>query len=111
MGVIYQAEDLQLDRRVAIKILAPGLRAYLQERNHRFQREARAAAQLSHPHIAAVYDAGTGQGWSWIAMEYVEGRTLRSIIADKRQPGRRCRISPSQETRFYGRFSRFLGAC
>ncbi len=78
MGVVFEAEDLRLSRRVAIKILPS---SYLAERIQRFQREARAAAQLNHPHIAAIFDAGFDQGFHYIAMEFVEGRTLREMIA------------------------------
>ncbi len=80
MGVVYEAQDLSLDRRVAIKILAPGFSGNVEERLQRFQREARAAAQLTHPHIAAIYDAVTDHSCAYIAMEFVEGRTLRELI-------------------------------
>jgi serine/threonine protein kinase/Tol biopolymer transport system component len=78
MGVVYEAEDLRLNRRVAVKILPS---SYSEERIQRFQREARAAAQLNHPHIAAIYDAGQDQGCHYIAMELVEGSTLRDRMA------------------------------
>ncbi len=80
MGVVYEAEDLRLSRRVAVKILPMTHSAEAEERIQRFQREARAAAQLNHPHIAAIYDAGVDQGCHYIAMELVEGRTLREMI-------------------------------
>ncbi len=86
MGVVYEAEDLRLSRRVAVKILPS---SYSEERIQRFQREARAAAQLNHPHIAAIYDAGLDQGCHYIAMELVEGRTLREMMAQERLDGAR----------------------
>jgi len=86
MGVVYEAEDLRLSRRVAVKILPS---SYSDERIQRFQREARAAAQLNHPHIAAIYDAGLDQGCHYIAMELVEGRTLREMMAQERLDGAR----------------------
>ena len=79
MGVVYQAEDLRLGRPVALKILTRSA-AEDPERLQRFQREAHAAGQLSHPHIASIFDAGVDQGFYYIAMELVEGRTMRSLI-------------------------------
>jgi Tol biopolymer transport system component len=87
MGVVYEAEDLKLQRRVAVKILPS---SFPLDRIQRFQREARAAAQLNHPHIAAIYDAGLDQGCHYIAMELVEGRTLREMIG--REPLESVRI-------------------
>ena len=85
MGVVYKAEDLRLSRPVALKLLsAPFARD--QERCARFQREARAASQLNDPHITAIYDAGADHGLSYIAMEIVEGRTLRQMITDGPRP-------------------------
>jgi Tol biopolymer transport system component/serine/threonine protein kinase len=82
MGVVYEAEDLRLKRRVAVKVLplSPAS-ANSQERIQRFEREARAASQLNHPHIVSIYDAAFDQGCYYIAMEFVEGRTLRRLIA------------------------------
>ncbi len=81
MGVVYQAEDLHLARRVAVKILIQPASPEGKERIQRFQREARAAGQLNHPHIAAIYDAGLDHDFYYIAMEFVEGRTLRALLA------------------------------
>ncbi|MBV8895291.1 MAG: serine/threonine-protein kinase [Acidobacteriaceae bacterium] len=80
MGVVYQAEDLRLLRRVAVKILPVSVTGRATERTLRFQREARAASQLNHPNIAAVHDSGTEAGLSFMVMEFVEGRTLRSML-------------------------------
>src|ERR1700682_2066752 len=79
MGEVYLAEDTQLHRRVALKIL-PAEVALNQDRMRRFYQEAQAAAALNHPNIAHIYEIGEGQGMNFIAMEYVEGVTLREKI-------------------------------
>jgi serine/threonine protein kinase/Tol biopolymer transport system component len=83
MGVVYEGRDLRLDRRVALKILPvpPALEA--DERIRRFQREAHAASTLNHPHIVSIFAADFDQGYHYIAMEFVEGRTLRQIIREQ----------------------------
>lgn len=73
MGVVLLAHDDQLDRPIAIKLLAPEGGGDPK----RLLREARSMARLSHPHIAAVHDVGTHQGGVYVAMEYVQGPTLR----------------------------------
>jgi serine/threonine protein kinase len=79
MAVVYLAEQLDLRRRVALKVLRPGLAL---ERRHveRFQREALTAAKLAHPHIVQVYAVGETRGYHWLAMEYVEGPTLAEVL-------------------------------
>ncbi|HEX8698154.1 MAG TPA: serine/threonine-protein kinase [Myxococcaceae bacterium] len=80
MGVVLAAYDTRLDRRVALKLLRPDESAEpsLSDGEARMVREAQAMARLNHPHVVAVYDAGTLQSGSlFIAMEYVEGQTLR----------------------------------
>ncbi|SCE94722.1 serine/threonine protein kinase [Micromonospora viridifaciens] len=81
MGEVWRGRDLRLDRPVAIKVLAA---AALMEpmAAERFDREARAAAGLTHPHIVAVYDFGTEENDSYLIMELVEGRTVSALIAD-----------------------------
>jgi serine/threonine protein kinase/Tol biopolymer transport system component len=79
MGEVYLAEDTQLHRRVALKIL-PAEVALNQDRMRRFHQEAQAAAALNHPNIAHIYEIGEGRGMNFIAMEYVEGVTLREKI-------------------------------
>jgi TolB-like protein/tetratricopeptide (TPR) repeat protein len=79
MGEVYRATDVKLGRTVAVKILPPDYAADASRRS-RFEREARAAAALNHPNIVTVYDSGVEAGAPWIAMEYVEGRTLRRLL-------------------------------
>ncbi|MDP2711174.1 MAG: protein kinase, partial [Solirubrobacteraceae bacterium] len=79
MSEVYRAADLQLGRDVALKILH-GRFAADEEFVERFKREASSAAGLAHQHIVAVYDRGEWDGTSYIAMEYVAGRTLKDII-------------------------------
>jgi serine/threonine-protein kinase len=79
MGVVYRAEDLELRRAVALKVLPPSVAGDV-ERRRRFVREARAAAAVSHPNIAAVYEAGESGGHAFLVMELVEGETLRAKL-------------------------------
>ncbi|HEX2319499.1 MAG TPA: protein kinase [Streptosporangiaceae bacterium] len=81
MAVVYRAYDERLDRRVALKVLAPSLAADNAFRT-RFIRESRAAAIVEHPHIIPVYDAGDAGGCLFIAMRYVQGGDVRSLLAD-----------------------------
>jgi serine/threonine-protein kinase len=80
MGVVYRAEDEKLRRVVALKVL-PAAAEGDDERRRRFMREARSAASLTHPNIAAVHEVGEDAGRIYIAMELVEGETLRRRIA------------------------------
>ncbi|MEO8436330.1 MAG: protein kinase [Pyrinomonadaceae bacterium] len=79
MGEVYLAEDTKLDRKVALKIL-PGEVAGNQDRMRRFVQEAKSAAALNHPNIAHIYEIEEAVGTHFIAMEYVEGQTLREKI-------------------------------
>src|SRR2546422_4934903 len=79
MGEVYLAEDARLHRKVALKIL-PIKVAADQNRLRRFEQEATAAAALSHPNIAHIYEIGEAEGVNFIAMEFVEGKTLREKI-------------------------------
>jgi serine/threonine protein kinase/tetratricopeptide (TPR) repeat protein len=78
MGVVYLARDPRLDRRVAIKVLSPEWATG--ELRRRFEQEARLAAQLNHPNVATVHELGEVEETCYIAMEFVEGRTLREIL-------------------------------
>jgi serine/threonine protein kinase len=79
MGEVYLAEDTQLRRRVALKIL-PGDIAANQDRMRRFVQEAQAAAALNRPNIAHIYEIGETEGVYFIAMEFIDGVTLREKI-------------------------------
>jgi len=85
MGLVYAAYDSTLDRRVAIKLLhaRPGLDAG-SRREKRLLREAQAMAQLTHPNVVTVHDVGTANGRVFLAMEYVQGVTLRSWMSTPR---------------------------
>jgi serine/threonine-protein kinase len=89
MASVYLAVDTRLDRRVAVKVMHPGL-ADDPEFVARFNREARAAAALSHPDVVAVYDQGEDDGHAFLVMEYVPGATLRDVLRD------RGRLSPGE---------------
>jgi serine/threonine-protein kinase len=79
MAVVYRARDSRLDRRVALKILAPGL-ARDEEFRQRFIRESRAAAAVDHPNIIPIYEAGEADGVLFIAMRFVDGRDVQTLI-------------------------------
>jgi eukaryotic-like serine/threonine-protein kinase len=83
MGEVYLAKDTKLDRHVALKILRPTATAN-PERLSRFVQEARAAAALNHPNIAHIYEVGEADGLNFMAMEFIDGETLREKI--HRQP-------------------------
>ncbi len=80
MGEVYLAEDLNLERPVALKILPPEV-AHDPDRMRRFVQEAKTASALSHPNVARVFEIGEAAGASFLAMEYIEGETLDKRIA------------------------------
>ncbi|MET4061340.1 beta-lactam-binding protein with PASTA domain [Arthrobacter sp. UYP6] len=87
MSTVYLATDLRLDRDVALKVLYPHLaadRGFLD----RFEREAKSAARLSHPHVVGVLDQGFAENLAYLVMEYVPGKTLRELLET------RTRLSP-----------------
>jgi len=81
MATVYEAVDLRLDRQVALKVMHPHLAAdpgFVA----RFEREAKSAARLAHPHVVGVYDQGEADGLVYLAMELIPGRTLRDVIRE-----------------------------
>src|SRR6266511_2994272 len=79
MGEVYRARDPKLGREIAIKVL-PGEVASDADRRQRFEQEARSASALNHPNILTIYDIGEADGTTYIAMELVEGKTLRELV-------------------------------
>ena len=85
MGVVYKATDSLLNRTVAIKVMNDAI-ARQDELRARFLREAQAAASLQHPNVVSIYDLGEVDGHLYIAMEYVPGADLETIVRDKDAP-------------------------
>ena len=88
MGEVYRARDTRLGREVAIKVLSAEFSADPQRRA-RFEQEARAASALNHPNIVAIHDIGAHDGHLFIAMEHIDGRTLRDQLESGRLPSSR----------------------
>src|SRR5471032_337404 len=80
MGEVYRARDAKLGRDIAVKVL-PTAMASDPDRRQRFELEARSASALNHPNILTVFDIGEADGSLYIAMELVEGKTLRELVA------------------------------
>ena len=99
MAKVYLAGDRVLERRVAVKVLSP---PYAQDPSfvERFQREARAAASLSHPNIVAVFDSGSDAGLHYLVMEYVAGESLAQLLT------RQGRLAPARPSSWPSRSAR-----
>jgi serine/threonine protein kinase len=87
MGEVYRAKDDRLDREVAIKTLAFDHSSH-PEALSRFEQEARSASSLNHPNIVTIYELGHANGTHYIAMELVDGETVRSLLASGPIPSR-----------------------
>jgi serine/threonine protein kinase len=83
MGVVYEAEQVSLGRRVALKVL-PSAAALDPRRRQRFQIEAQAAAQLRHPHIVPIFNVGCERGTHFYAMQFVDGRSMADVVRELR---------------------------
>jgi len=88
MGEVYRARDTRLDRSVAIKILSAAFSADC-DRLDRFEQEARSASALNHPNIVTIYELGQDGSTHYIAMELVEGKTLRELLVSGLLPMRK----------------------
>src|SRR5262245_16844179 len=85
MGEVFRARDARLGRDVAIKVLPPAV-PIDPERVRRFESEARPASALNPPNIVTIHDTGSSDGVPWIAMELVEGQTLRQLVSTGEMP-------------------------
>ena len=84
MGEVYLAEDTRLHRKVALKLLPPQFTNDA-DRVRRFEREARAVSALNHPNIVTIFDIGQAGGLWFMATEFIEGQTLRQVLAESKR--------------------------
>src|SRR5262245_41440393 len=92
MGEVYLADDIRLNRKVALKLLPPHFTVN-PDRVRRFEREARAASALNHPNIVTIYEIGKSNTTHFIAAEFVDGKTLRQLINEKPHHSQRSRFA------------------
>src|SRR5207248_254630 len=95
MGIVYEAEQISLGRRVALKVL-PFAATLDPKQLQRFKNEAQAAAQLHHTNIVPVFGVGCERGVHYYAMQYIEGQTLAGVITELRRETGREQAEPSQ---------------
>src|SRR6478735_8200028 len=86
MGVVFLAEDTQLGRRAAVKVMRPEMTAYDPRAYERFLREARAAAAVRHDHVVTVYQVGEENGVPYLAMELLRGTSLAAYLENNPAP-------------------------
>jgi Protein kinase domain len=103
MGVVYRAVQLALDRRVALKVIAPEYAADAEFRR-RFERESRMAGSIRHPNVITIYDAREEDGLLFITMDYIEGTDLRTVLSE------RGRLDPARATDLVGQVASALDA-
>src|SRR5438128_301508 len=95
MGLVYEAFQVSLSRRVALKVL-PFAAALDPRQLQRFQKEAQAAAQLSHPNIVPIFGIDSQKGVHYYAMQFIDGHTLATLIREMRQGGRPDPVEPTE---------------
>ena len=88
MGQVFLAEDVRLGRKLALKVLAPPTATAAEEGIARFEREARSISALNHPNILTIYDTGQARGLRFIATEFIDGVTLRTLLRGPLEPRR-----------------------
>src|SRR4051794_29400892 len=103
MGVVYRATQLGLDRAVGLKVITPAF-AHDEEFRARFQRESKLAASIEHPNVIPVYEAGEHDGTLFLAMRFVDGTDLKSLLT------REGRLEPLRAARFVGQIAAALDA-
>src|SRR4051812_5776414 len=103
MGVVYKATQIGLDRAVALKVITPAF-AHDEEFRARFQREAKLAASIEHPNVIPVYEAGEHDGVLFIAMRFVDGTDLKTLLT------REGRLEPIRAARFVNQIASALDA-